>query len=70
MTVNTELLFEGNNRDMIKVQEIQALALTLCTSLMDKETLYLAPTNNARVSHGSLNNKRLFSKRALTDYSL
>jgi hypothetical protein len=71
MIVNTELLFKGNNCDnVVKVQEIQALALTVCSILIDKATLHFAPTNYARVSHGFLNNKRLFSKRALTDHSL
>jgi hypothetical protein len=70
MIVNTGLLFKGKNCDVVKVQEIQALALDVCATFMDKVTLHFAPTNYARVSHGSLNNKRLFSKTALTDYSL
>jgi hypothetical protein len=70
MIVNSELLFKGNNRDVVKVQQIQALALTVCPTLTDQATLHFAPKNYARVSHGSLNNKRLFSKRSLTDYSL
>jgi hypothetical protein len=61
MIVNNELLFKGNNRDVTKVQEIQALVLTVCTTLMDKATLHFAPTNYARVFHGSLNNNQLFS---------
>jgi len=61
--VNTELLLNGNNRDVVEVQEIQTLALTACTTLINKTTLHFAPKNYASVSHGSVYNKRLFSKK-------
>jgi len=43
---------------VVEEQEIQALALTVCTTLMDKATLHFDLTNYACVSHGSLNIKR------------
>jgi len=45
MTVNNELLFKGNNRDVVEMQEIQALPLTVCTTLMKKATLHFSPKN-------------------------